>query len=292
MSTKRRSRRGEPEEPPPLGVGTSVYAAWMTGSVWLKAVIKGEDVHKTEGHRWNIKYLDGKMEWLPDQYVRVNAKGSSSAPQVASPPTGAGPKKKQKPAPTKKTDEKSKTTPKRAATVPPVPDPEVQGEADVPAADQEVKVPNKEPDDTKDAETEEDIKPIVPFCMGNKGLVLMPVQLMWALADEITDERSFQQRRKGDQKKAQLDALEHHIHAMYGFSIRSPLYDVLNRGCKMVRNDATGKVHYLNQLSENGIDYYVEYLTHKGNRLPFGNVRECTVRGTSEVSINMYTFMH
>ena len=69
-----------------------------------------------------------------------------------------------------------------------------------------------------------------------------------------------------------------------GFSVTSPLCDILGRGHKLVRHEELCKVHYLNKLAANGLDFMVERIMYRGWPLPFANVREATVNGTSQVS--------
>ena len=68
-----------------------------------------------------------------------------------------------------------------------------------------------------------------------------------------------------------------------GFRATSPLCDILGRGHKLVQHEEL-KVHCLNKLAINGLNFMVESTMHQGWSLPFANVREAIVNRTSHVS--------
>ena len=66
-----------------------------------------------------------------------------------------------------------------------------------------------------------EVKPIFAFKMGSRGFVALPCQdlVMWALADSMVDEASFQSRRQGNQSSAQYDTLRLTCAPALGFSV-------------------------------------------------------------------------
>ena len=284
MPTRSRTSPQEPVKAPPLAIASLVDAAWLCGNEWFTGVIRKEDVHPKVGHRWFIKFNDGDEAWLEDKYVRAHARPPSSSNPVASPRVISRPKKnaaaRSRPvcdagkAPAKKKAKKAAPVEKAA---------EIEEEEEV-VEEKPQEKPMKKAESPEPEKVVLEKKPIVPFLMRGQGFVALPCQVMWALADSMVDEASFQSRRQGNQRSAQYEALRMQCAPTLGFSVTSPLCDILGRGHKLVRHEELTKVHYLNQLAPNGLDFMVESIMYRGWPLPFANVREATVNGTSQVS--------
>ena len=270
-----------------LGHGVPVWANYQCGKQQVKGVIIGEDHHDEDGHRWELKYYDGERAFLPDKYVKVRQTGeaaiASSLPPAVNSSTPAPAKGKTK---RKETTANPRKVTKKLASKKKVPEPDHATDEDEDEEEEEevlVQAVKKAPVVEKaivDVEEEDEVKIIVPFVMADKGCVVVPVQVAWALSGDVTDEVGFQSKRRGDRGRAQQLALQQQVHVRLGFSIESPFYDILSRGHKMVYDDNVGRIHFLNQLNPNGIKYRVEYIA---KTFMFANIREHTIQGKSEV---------
>ena len=278
----RRSTRGEPAAPVQLEVTSAAYGNWMCDTKFsLRCVIIGEDVHPVDGHRWQVRYCtDNEEEWLPDKFVTATKHAATAQVQVPSPPSGTASKKKKG---QKRNAEALAATPKaKKATAPLKQKPEEPpDEPQKEQVEQQAEAEETEFEERKDEEIEER-KIKVPFSMGAQGQVAVPVSVSWALSEDMTSDAGFQNKRQGNRRKAQYEALGGFTCPSLGFAIESPFYDILERGHRLVNHIEAQRCHYLNLLNDDGLTYCTEFLPFKGHIIPFANVRENNLMGVSQ----------
>lgn len=303
--SRRQAKRGGPREPVVLAVGVACWGFYRTAETEIKGMVIGEDEHAVDGHRWEVKYLDNDIEFLPDKYVRARDSGSTAQPQVASPPNVSGAQKKRKkekqasetPTAAPVSSAKQSTKKKAKKSAPEVPASEVSTEEI--DFEEDIVVTTAQPEISPVQVGDPDMIPVVkvkePFQMCGRGIVAVSVQESWALAEDDSNEQAFQNKRKGNRSKYQMLALAGSVHYSLGFGKESPFYDLLQRGHVMVHNNEMGRIHFLNQQAGDGITFRVATLKSKGCTMKFANVREVTMRGNTEVLQHSYdccVFLH
>jgi hypothetical protein len=112
--------------------------------------------------------------------------------------------------------------------------------------------------------------------MNARGSCQVSLTQAYALARTVSSDLTFSARKNGDRKKMMQAAMECKVEVHRGFDPMSPLYDIIERGHKLVHTNDDESTRYFNKFDSNGLNYNLEGIyggPNKTNWQPFKQKR-------------------